>query len=249
MLPMSKRKYRTSTDDASRPLLRRHAQAADIEGAARTEGENVTRLIDLTGQTFGRLTVLKKASSGRRTYWLCHCSCGRETTVMRDNLIKKTSATVSCGCRRAEALKRTATKHGLSKRPEFKVWIGLIDRCSNKNYYSYDRYGERGISVCKRWQKFENFYDDMGSRPSPKHQIDRIDNDGNYEPRNCRWATHDEQMGNRSTSIVLDAFGRRQCIGQWERETGIDRRTLHRRMKKLGMTLEAAISARDGRYR
>lgn len=122
----------------------------------------------------------------------------------------------------------------------FSAWLGMHARCTNPNYYRFDRYGGRGIVVCERWNDFDAFYRDMGKRPKG-HSLDRVNNDGNYEPSNCRWATPKEQASNRSCCINITAFGRTQCVSQWEKETGTDRRTILKRLAK-GLSAEIAIT-------
>lgn len=123
--------------------------------------------------------------------WDCLCSCGNQTTVRGAHL--RGSDCQSCGCLALEG----KTLHGLSKTTEHVIWSGILQRCENKNNHGYRNYGGRGIKVCSRWKDFENFYADMGRRPSSKHSIDRINNDGDYEPNNCRWATVSQQLANR----------------------------------------------------
>ena len=157
---------------------------------------------DLSGQSFGRLTVLFQAEK-RKTpngttavLWLCRCSCGNLVKVRGANL--RTKTTQSCGCLRSEIEKAAAVTHGLSNSATYGSWKAMLERCRNPNNSHYRHYGGRGIAVCDRWNRFEEFLSDMGRRPEGK-TIDRINNDGNYEPSNCRWATDAEQRANKRT--------------------------------------------------
>jgi len=124
---------------------------------------------------------------------------------------------------------------------EYIVWSHMRDRCRNPRNKRYDRYGGRGIKICERWDDFAVFLSDMGSRPSPQHTIERNDNNGNYEPENCRWATRQEQNSNQSHTRLLVAFGRTQSVSAWARELGIRRESLRDRLAK-GMPIEDAVS-------
>ena len=157
---------------------------------------------DITGQKFGRLIVIGFSGIDKygKAQWKCKCACGKE--VIAQSYLLRSGTTSSCGCLRREVTAKKNYKHGHTTNgvfsTEYHSWNDMKTRCYNKHRHNYKYYGGRGIKVCKRWRdSFSDFLQDMGRKPSPKHSIDRINNDGNYEPGNCRWATHSQQMRNR----------------------------------------------------
>lgn len=190
--------------------------------------------IDIKGQRFGRLLVLRKAPSrNRHTYWSCCCDCGTELEVRTDALTR--GPTVSCGCYQNDV----ATKHGMYKSKEYNTWKSMLMRCENPNAQGYKNYGERGIKVCRRWHDFEAFYQDMGPRPSGS-SLDRIDNGGDYEPSNCRWTTAKKQGRNRRDNVYLVYKGETRCIAGWAEKAGIKYSCLKERLNR-GWSVEEAI--------
>lgn len=156
------------------------------------------KFIDLTGQKFGRLTVLE--CSGRNKHgsaiWLCRCACGNGKVIHGGSLRNGSSKT--CGCSHSELATQLNLVHGKHGTPEYRAWKAMITRCTNPNAANYSYYGGKDVCVCERWRhSFENFYADMGQKPTSKHSLDRIDANGNYEPSNCRWATTGVQRINR----------------------------------------------------
>lgn len=203
-------------------------------------------MLDLKGKAFVRWSVDSIAANGdkRHVYWNCVCSCGSKRKVCAENLTSGQST--SCGCYRREILRaaRSATDTCLEhcKRPEYKAWRSMKDRCLNPQHQNYEHYGARGITVCQRWiDRFENFFEDIGLRPSRIHSLDRIDNNGNYEPSNCQWATSKEQARNRRTCRVLTALGRTLIIAEWARLTGISHSGICRRLAR-GLSATDAVS-------
>jgi hypothetical protein len=155
---------------------------------------------DITGQKFNLLTAEKLSHMRNgRSIWICRCDCGNKTEVSLGNLTSKRS-TKSCGClNHLKGEKSSTYKHGKTETEEYIAYAHIKSRCYNKNNKKFKIYGERGITVCERWlESFENFYADMGPRPSTKHSIDRINVNGNYEPGNCRWANATIQARNQN---------------------------------------------------
>jgi hypothetical protein len=191
---------------------------------------------NLTGRKFGRLSVLGYVGRNRfdHAQWLCRCECGNETVKTTSSLVS--GRTVACGCYNAS---RT---HGKAGTTEYQTWSAMIQRCTTPGHKAYPDYGGRGIKVCGRWRhSFENFYNDMGPRPGKKYSLDRIDNDGDYEPSNCRWTTQLEQMNNRRMNHRLTFNGENLTINQWAAKLGINSTAIHRRIA-LGWPVERILT-------
>lgn len=187
---------------------------------------------DMTGKAFGRLTVLSRngSTAGGNAKWLCRCSCGGETTCTSENL--RSGKAQSCGCLRAEQHRARFETHGKTGTATFRVWTAMLSRCSNPNNDSYPRYGARGIKVCERWASFENFLEDMGKRPEGL-SIERENNDGNYEPGNCKWATATEQSNNRgSFNVRIEHEGKLLTVKEYAAATGMPVARVYRHKAK-----------------
>ena len=195
------------------------------------------------GKTYGGFLIHKtycvKNSSGN---WLhkadvecLHCGI-KETREL--GAVKKNKG----GCRTC-ALKAVKERPSEAKHPLYPTWYGMVARCQNPKAQSYRNYGGRGITVCDRWlESFENFYADMGERPSPKHSIDRIDNDGPYSPENCRWATWEEQANNRRNNVWIEFQGERLSAAQWRKRLGVVS-DLHAVAKKYNRSIASVVAA------
>lgn len=197
--------------------------------------------IDLTGRQFGALTVVGFAGSRKSSpasksvrYWECVCVCGNTTTVSLTGLTS--GNTQSCGCRRGNR------KHLDSYTSEYSTWNEMRSRCRSPKHRAYSMYGGRGIFVCDRWNdSFKSFLDDMGRRPSPKHSLDRIDNDGPYSPENCRWATQKLQCSNRRNTRRYTLNGESLSLHEWSDRTGLPYTTLDHRYRN-GWPAELALT-------
>jgi hypothetical protein len=187
---------------------------------------------DLTGSTFGDLTVIGLAPRVNNcTRWFCRCSCGNVVAMAANNLKRNTS------CKPCAALRRKKAYD--TKSAEYTTWLYMKRRCYNDHRKEFARYGGKGVSVCEEWRNsFEAFYRDMGPRPSPLHSIDRIDPAGDYAPDNCRWILNSEQSKNRSYCIRVTHNGETKILKDWARTLGIPYNTLLSRYKRGAKTPE-----------
>ena len=200
---------------------------------------------DLTGKKFGRLTAISRSSnkvypSGFfRTMWLCRCDCGTEVVV--DTTCLSTGHTKSCGCYQKEQTSKANKKYGASNRRLYCTWKNMLDRANNPKNHAYKLYGGRGIHVCSEWESFDKFVEWSLSHGYREYlTIDRIDNDGGYEPTNCRWVTHKEQSRNRSTNFFIEFRGEVLCLIDASKKYKIHKNTLRARLKR-GWPIERAL--------
>lgn len=182
---------------------------------------------DYTDWEFGKWTAVRKGE--RKHHWLCRCVCGTEREIAISSLVDGRST--ACGCDRAEKTTRRFTTHGFSKTRVYRIYHAMCRRCNSPSVFGYEHYGGRGIKVCERWSDFTNFLEDMG-HPPEGYSIDRIDNDGDYEPSNCRWSSKTEQMNNRrSSSVSITMNGVTHSLGQWCKLLGVNYMTMRWRIE------------------
>lgn len=228
-----------------------------------TTRRSMPAFVDLTGQRFGRLTVVQRSEQKRnRTRsrapsfkWLCKCDCGNDTHLSGDSLKSRTRKTVSCGCFNREnrfqpgrASKGRPT-HGFSRNPLYQAWKSMISRCYDPTDSQWKNYGGRGITVCTEWcgdDGLKRFISDMGQRPDfsrPREfSIDRKDNNSGYSSSNCKWATNTEQTRNTRKNVVLTLRGESFCVAAWAERVGIHHTTLRKRLK-LGWSIERTLTS------
>jgi hypothetical protein len=208
------------------------------------------RAIDLTGKVIGRWTVLRRAENNAAggTQWECRCECDTIKTI--GGAVLRDGRSQSCGCRKIDIVVTRSTKHGHSPSEggvsrTYSTWAGMVQRCTDSNQRAWKNYGGRGIRVCERWLKFENFLADMGEKPEGR-TLERTENDGNYEPGNCVWATPGEQSRNRRANRMFELKGRQVTLTDASAELGLDRHTIPRRLKRA-WPLDRALDSLDGR--
>lgn len=186
---------------------------------------------DLTGERFGRLVVLWRGenivepSGATRSAWFCVCDCGETKTVSQHSLSR--GLTRSCGC----MMREKTPKHGMSRRPVYRQWAAMLQRCNNPRHTHFSHYGGRGIQVCERWHDFMSFFEDMGE-PEPGMTLDRIDVNGNYEPGNVKWSSRREQANNRRNNTTLTYAGKTLTIAEWGRVTGLGKSAIKNRLSR-----------------
>lgn len=186
---------------------------------------------DLTGRRFEYWVVLNRSHSNERgaVYWTCLCKCGNKKTVLASTLINGESK--SCGCLRTKLLKDRCT-HGMTGTSFYERWRSMLSRCRKTSGEAYNNYGKRGITVCKRWEKYDNFYKDMFLSFSENLELDRKNNDKGYYKSNCRWVTRKVNDRNRRDNKYLSFRGATLTISEWAEIKGIKYGTIQNRIKK-----------------
>lgn len=198
------------------------------------------KIIDMTGQVFGHLTVLSRVPATGQARWLCACRCGKETIQAGYDLRK--GVVKSCGCMKKERLGAYSKTHGMTGTREYMAWVNMRNRCLRPGVRGYERYGAVGITVCRTWaNSFENFFSDMGACPNG-HTLDRIDNSKGYDPSNCRWAPLSVQSNNKNRIKVATFNGATKSIAEWCRELNLPHRTIRARIYELGWQPEIALT-------
>lgn len=204
----------------------------------------MSNVIDLTGQRFGRLIVLKRVNrNDGKTWWECRCECGNIKSVLGHQL--REGKCKSCGCYSADKAREKFTTHGLSNSRLYSIHNAMNARCFNKNNKEYHNYGGRGVSVCEEWRGrkgFLSFYKwAISNGYKEELSIDRVDNNKNYSPDNCRWVTPKEQAINRRTNVFISYNGETKTLKEWSDSLGIPYKTLHMRIKKYQWDIERAF--------
>lgn len=207
----------------------------------------MSKKIDLTGRRFGRLVVLYECDErkNRQVVWHCRCDCGNEVDIRGSDLTS--GRTTSCGCYQRERAAEANIVHGMNRQgerhPVYRTWSHMLQRCENPSRKCYKDYGGRGITVCSEWHDFIPFRDwALANGWGKGLTLDRIDNDGNYEPGNCRWTTRKEQARNRRSNRLITFNSKTQTLVEWAEEVGVKLNTLHDRIDTYHWPIERALT-------
>lgn len=211
-------------------------------------------MADLTGRRFGRLVVVGKSHKNENRLWFyeCVCDCGEERIIRGNSLTQSKNPTRSCGCLQREhavrsgknAKARNVIRHAMSRTRFYKIWSGMKERCNNPNSTEFSRYGGRGITYDPRWERFENFFEDMKEDYKDDLTLDRIDYNGNYTKENCRWADFFVQNRNTSFNRIIEFDGIKRTLAEWAEISGINYQTLRGRLnrgKDVGDALKTPV--------
>ena len=198
-------------------------------------------LKDITGLRAGKLVVVERDRTTQKNFWIVKCDCGKVKSYFRGHL---TAGRVdNCGCSTTEKRSQSRKTHGETNTRLFKIWNGMVNRCTNKNNQSYKNYGGRGIQICQEWlDKYENFRDwALAHEYSEKLSIDRIDNNGSYSPENCRWVTQKEQANNTRCNHIISFNGESHTVAEWSKIINFPRWTIINRIK-YGWSIEKILT-------
>lgn len=200
------------------------------------------KFIDLTGQKFGKLVFIRKTpyyKSGH-VLWECLCDCGNTKNVRGNDI--RSGKIQSCGCLKKQMVIDKNTSHGLSETREYEIWAGIKKRCYNPKFKQYKNYGGRGIKVCDKWHGFKGFWEDMQEGYSDNLTIDRINNNGDYEKSNCRWATMKQQMNNKRNNRLIKFNNTILTMTEWEEKLHLTPKTLNNRITTHSWSIEKALT-------
>lgn len=204
------------------------------------------KFIDLTGKKFSMLTVkgVNHKNEKGKYFWKCLCDCGKETIVLGNSL--RSFNTKSCGCLKIDNPSHFI--HGFTGNPTYKIWAGMIQRCTDSNRVGYENYGGRYIKICEKWLTFKGFYEEMGDRPQ-NTSLDRINNDGDYCKENCRWATRKEQNNNTRRNVNITYNGQTKTLSQWSEILKINYKVLFSRIRDYHWDIEKAFTEKVKSYK
>jgi len=220
-----------------------YSQSSMLQSIQSSENQ-MPAFVNLTGKQFNRLTVIDlnlEHSSKKRKFWNCICQCGNKKIIEGENL--KSGKTLSCGCWAREIhpiIQKRRRKFTIEERSFRHIWKLMMRRCFNAKDAIYRHYGGRGITVCEEWQNYENFKRDMWPRPG-NLSLERINNDGNYELSNCKWASQLEQVNNRRTSKLMELNGEIKTVADWCRIYSTNAKVVYQRLSR-GWTLKDALT-------
>ena len=198
---------------------------------------------DLANKIFGKLKVISFSHIGNhhKSYWNCECSCGVKKAIDRNSIVR--GRTISCGCNKNQKTRERNYKHGKTGTKVYRIWKNMKVRCYSKNNHHYNNYGNRGIKICDKWRNsFPEFFKDMGEPPTKVHSIERIDNNGDYTPENCKWATPYEQSRNSRQNNCITFKGETLCLTDWAKKIKMNRATLLSRINRNKWPIERALT-------
>lgn len=205
----------------------------------------MSKVIDLTGQRFGKLTAIRciGINKNRQSVWRCKCDCGSEIDVRSSSL--RNGDTSSCGCLQRKISKKANTKHGESHSNLYNIWTSMKARCHNPENHAFNRYGARGITVCDEWHTYANFRDwSMSNGYEAGLSIDRIDNNKGYFPENCRWTTSKKQANNRESNHTITFNGETHTLAEWAVIKDLNYGTLNSRINRYHWSIERALTTK-----